>query len=283
MYDGKSIGVVIPVYNEAEFITDVLVTVPSFVDKIVVVDDNSTDETWSQILDYTDMAAQRDSHTTSRQSMTDGSGVLSPVADDFADSRLVPIRHAANRGRGAAVKTGYRFMLDTEIDVVAVMDGDGQMDPDVLDRIVAPVASGESDYAKGNRLQTREHCTEMSRFRLFGNVLLTLLTKIASGYWDIRDPQNGYTAISRSVLAELPIAELYDGYGFLNDLLIHLGAHGYTVTDVPIRAIYGDESSGIQYRTFVFKLSLLLLRRFIWRLSVPKSVNDESDSQGVEQ
>jgi len=275
MYDGESVGVVIPVHNEAEFITDVLETIPGFVDKIVVVDDHSTDETWSQVLGYTEKTSHGTASTGSRQSVTDGSGVLSPVAGERADSRLVPIRHAINRGRGAAVKTGYRFMLDSEIDVIAVMDGDGQMDPDVLDRIVAPVAADETDYAKGNRLQTLRHCTEMSHFRLFGNVLLTLLTKVASGFWGVRDPQNGYSAISRSALEELPIDELYDGYGFLNDLLIHLSAYGYKVTDVPIHAIYGDESSGIQYHTFVFKLSLLLLRRFIWRLSVSTPVDGE--------
>ena len=149
---------------------------------------------------------------------------------------------------------------------VAVMDGDGQMDPDALDRLVEPVATGRVDYAKGNRFESLDYCREMPPWRLVGNVLLTLLTKVASSYWSMRDPQNGYTAVSAEVIERLSLADLYDEYGLLNDLLIRLGMHGIRVEDVPLEAVYDDESSGIRYGTFVPGLSLPLLRGFLWRL-----------------
>jgi hypothetical protein len=114
----------------------------------------------------------------------------------------------------------------------------------------------------------------MSRWRLFGNRLLTVLTRIASGYWGMVDPQNGYAAISLHALEELPIDDLYEEYGFLNDLLVHLNVRGLTIADVPHEAVYGDEQSGIEYSTFVPRLSKLLLRDFLWRLKMKYFVYD---------
>jgi len=190
------------------------------------------------------------------------------VPDDGADPVVVAVRHAENRGRGAAVKKGYRLALADGMDVVAVMDGDGQMAPDQLERIVHPVATGRADYAKGNRLDGPEYWRGMSGWRLFGNVLLTGLTRVSSGYWGLRDPQNGYTAISRETLAALPLEELYDDYGFLNDVLGALSVAGARVTDVPLPAVYGDEESGIRYGQFVPAVSTLLLANFLRRLYV---------------
>ncbi|MFB6130754.1 MAG: hypothetical protein ABEJ28_08045 [Salinigranum sp.] len=138
----------------------------------------------------------------------------------------------------------------------------------MLDRIVEPVATGEADYAKGNRLRSASDRSGMSNWRLFGNALLTALTRVASGYWRMTDPQNGYTAISTEALAEIGPRTFYSRYGFLNDVLVTLNAGEYTVVDVPMCATYGEESSGIAYRTFVPGLSWLLLRRFAWRLRV---------------
>jgi len=179
---------------------------------------------------------------------------------------VVTIRHERNRGVGGAIKTGYRRALEDGIEVVAVMNGDGQMDPDVLDRIVDPVVDGEADYAKGDRLRRAEDRRAMSGWRLFGNALLTLLTRFASGYWRMSDPQNGYTAISREALATLDLDELHDRYGFCNDVLIRLSARGLRVADVPMKAVYGDEDSHIRYPSFVPTLSLLLLTGFLRRL-----------------
>lgn len=272
MYEGQRVGVVIPAYNEEPFIGEVIESIPEFVDRVIVVDDASTDGTWVAILDHAgtvpddleagtaDGPGAPATTIDSRVSLSDGGR---PV-----DGRVVPIRHEDNQGRGAAVKTGYRFAIRDGHDVVAVMDGDGQMDPDVLHRIVEPVVAGRADYTKGNRLVGRDHVGEMPPWRLLGNVILTVLTGVASSYWGVRDPQNGYTAISAEALDRLSLPDLYDGYGFLNDLLIHLGARGMCVEDVPTEAIYDEESSGIRYGTFVPSLSLLLLRGLLWRLWV---------------
>ena len=137
------------------------------------------------------------------------------------------------------------------MDVAAVMNGDGQMDPDILDRIVDPIVSGRADYAKGNRLASPEHRRGMPAFRTFGNFALSYLTKVASGYWRLLDPQNGYTAISRHALETLELDELYDRYGFVNHMLIRCNAAGLRVADVPMNARYGDERSHIRLSSFV--------------------------------
>jgi glycosyltransferase involved in cell wall biosynthesis len=273
MYGGATVCVVVPAYNEVDFIADVIETIPAFVDSTLIVDDHSTDGTWDVIKT---LATTND--TVTRALVTDGAGTKAATEDEGTTGtdptvsplvgEVVGVRHETNRGRGAAVKTGYQLAMMNGYDVVAVMDGDGQMNPEILGRIVDPVASGEADYAKGNRLVSFEHCRQMPRWRLFGNGLLTVLTNVGCGYWTVRDPQNGYTAIAADALAELSLGDLYEGYGFLNDLLIHLNAHGFRVTDVPMEAKYGEESSGIRYRSFVPVLSWLLLRGFVWRLWV---------------
>lgn len=270
MYEGHSLAVVVPAHNEAGFIRKVLDTVPAYVDRIYVVDDCSTDGTWERIREYIeDNRREASSHLEPGGPEPSIPAQIEEFVSDGGrpiHERIVPVRHDTNRGRGGAIKTGYRLALADGVDIVAVMDGDGQMDPDILDEIVDPVAAGEADYAKGNRLGNRADRAEMSGWRLFGNVLLTVLTKVASGYWRMRDPQNGYTAVSREALETVDLANLYEGYGFLNDMLIRLNHHDLAVVDIPMEAVYGEESSGIQYSTFVPKLSLLLLRGFLWRL-----------------
>jgi hypothetical protein len=142
------------------------------------------------------------------------------------------------------------------------------MDPEFLHVIVDPVVTGSADYAKGNRLASSDHWEGMSGWRLFGNYLLTYLTRVASGYWGMTDPQNGYTAISVDALERIEFESLYDQYGFLNDVLVRLKLHGMRVRDVEMRAVYGDEESGIRYRRFIPRLSWLLLQRFVQRLRV---------------
>jgi len=294
MYDGHRVGVVVPVHNEAAFVGDVLDGLPSFVDVAYAVDDCSTDGSWGVLLER---AVRAGADGLAHEQAPDTVGELPvdvPVSDPIAvtrpdsqrrDSRgdsdevrpasdggtaadppVVPIRHETNRGRGGAVKTGYRAALDDGMDVVAVLDGDGQMDPGELDRLLDPVVSGAADYAKGDRLRDPADRGEMSGWRLFGNALLTLLTRVSSGYWGMSDPQNGFTAISREALEDLAFDRLYEGYGFLNDVLVHLNVADARVVDVSMRARYGEEESGIQYRSFVPRLSWLLCRRFVWRL-----------------
>jgi glycosyltransferase involved in cell wall biosynthesis len=271
MYEGQRIAVVIPVFNEASFIGEVIDGLPAFVDRAYPVDDCSTDGTW-QVIERRVANSHRprepaiESRDRETETMADGSHP--------PGTRVVPIRHETNRGRGGAVKTGYRAALDDGMDVIAVMDGDGQMDPDRLDALIDPVVEGVADYAKGNRLGTKELRDEMSTWRLFGNTLLTGLTRVASGYWGMTDPQSGYTAISRDALESLKIDDIYDDYGFLNDMLVRLNVQNARIVNVPVSAIYGEEESGIKYRSFVPLLSLLLVTRFVWRLRSKYSARD---------
>ncbi|ELZ16180.1 glycosyl transferase family 2 [Haloterrigena salina JCM 13891] len=255
MYKGKRIGVVVTAYDEESFVGTVIETVPDFVDRIYAIDDASPDGSWQEIQH---VAAQINEDAEPEPALA--------LADGGDSRRVVPIRHEENRGYGAAVKTGYKHAANDEMDVVAVMNGDGQMDPAILDRIIDPVVEGEADYAKGNRLLHPEDREGMSTFRFFGNALLTGLSKFASGYWTIGDPQNGYTAISRETIERLDLEAITDRYGFLNHLLTHLNVNECRVADVSMSAVYGEENSSIRYVPFVRFVSLLLLRSFIWRL-----------------
>ena len=262
MYADKTVAAVIPAYNEESHIGEVVRTLPSFVDRAYVVDDGSTDDTWQAIQRA---AEQVNEAATTDQPVTDGGVRLDP--------QVVPVQHEENRGVGGAIKTGYLHALDDGVDVTAVMGGDGQTEPDIVERIVEPVAEGEAAYAKGNRLLGEDR-SDMPRLRQVGNFTLTFLTKIASGYWKIMDPQNGSTAISREALKAVGIEEMYEDYGYCNDLLIRLNTHGMRVADVKRRAVYKDETSHIVYRTYVPKVSAMLLRGFFRRLHARYFVDD---------
>jgi glycosyltransferase involved in cell wall biosynthesis len=239
MHEGKTIAVVVPAYNEEKLIHMVLETMPDFVDLIIVVDDASTDQTLVRVASY-------------RQRLGE---------------RLVLLSHAENQGVGAAIVTGYKQALARGIEVVAVMAGDGQMDPDDLVRVVAPVAQGEADYVKGNRLFRGESWGMIPHYRYLGNAVLSLLTKIVSGYWHIADSQSGYTAISRIALERLDLSRIYKRYGMPNDILVKLNVGHFRVRDVPVRPVYNiGENSGIRLRKVVPTIIWLLLRGFSWRL-----------------
>jgi glycosyltransferase involved in cell wall biosynthesis len=255
MYREHSIGVVVPAYNEAAFVGEVLETVPAYVDRIYAVDDCSADGTWDEIDRCTD--GEADDATT----VATNNGARTAF-----DRRLVPIRHEENRGVGAAIKTGYLRARSDGIEIVAVLAGDGQMDPDHLSALLDPIVDDEADYAKGNRLTTGGHRAEMPRIRLVGNAILTVLTRVASGYWRTTDPQNGYTAISARALEAVDLASIYDGYGYPNDLLARCNAAELRVADVAIPARYGREESTIDYTTYVPRISVLLVRAFVRRL-----------------
>lgn len=262
MYKGHTVGVVVPAYNEEGFVGRVIETIPDFVDRVYAIDDRSTDGTWEEIQE-----AANEANGTPRQA---------PIADggQAFDQRVVPIRLERNSGVGAAIKTGYRRALGDGMDIIATMDGDGQMDPDYLDRLIDPIAEGKGDYAKGNRLLYREFRRGMSTWRFFGNSVLTLLTKIASGYWKMMDPQNGYRAISYHALERIGVDDVYEDYGMCNDILVRLNAHDFRIVDVAMPAVYGEERSSIKYSTFIPKVSMLLLRDFLWRLKVKYLVTD---------
>jgi len=231
------VAVVVPAYNEEKLIGETLSGIPEYVARVYAVDDGSTDRTGEIIEEY----ARR-------------------------DPRIVPIHHNPNRGVGAAITSGYRRAVEDGMDIAAVMAGDNQMDPACLPLLLDPIVDGRADYTKGNRLISEAYRAGMSRWRSFGNSILTFLTKVASGYWQMMDPQNGYTAISTKALAELPLDEVYQGYGYCNNLLVWLNIHGMRVQDVAIPARYGSERSKIRYSTYIPRVSKLLLGNFIFRL-----------------
>jgi glycosyltransferase involved in cell wall biosynthesis len=242
--EGKRIAVVVPAFNEGRLVGDTLRGVPDFVDRIIVVDDGSTDAT-----------AER--------------------ARALGDPRVEVVVHDANRGVGAAISTGYARALDEGVDVACVMAGDNQMDPGELIALVLPVARGEVEYAKANRLVSGEAWRAIPHSRYLGNAVLSLLTKIASGYWHVADSQAGFTAISRSALARLDLGRVYPRYGFPNDLLVHLNVIDARVRDVPSRPIYGvGEESGIRIRSVVPRISWLLFKAFWWRLREKYVIRD---------
>ncbi len=240
MYRDTSIAVVVPCYNEELLITRVMDTMPDYVDRIYVVDDRSKDRTVEIVEDY---------------------------IQQHQPSRVTLIVHEVNQGVGGAIITGYRRAYSDDMAVVAVMAGDAQMDPDDLEVIIAPVVAGEADYTKGNRLATGEAWNQIPRVRYLGNVLLSLMTKIASGYWHIFDSQTGYTAISRKAIATLNWDKLWKRYGYPNHLLIMLNIHNFAVRDVPVKPVYNvGEKSGIRIWRVIPTISLLLLRGFLTRL-----------------
>lgn len=238
MYAKHTIGVVVPALNEENLIADTIRSIPSYVDRIYVIDDGSTDRTLEIVAD----CARR-------------------------DGRIIPIKHERNRGVGAAIVSGYKQCLQDRIDIAAVLAGDNQMDTKYLPRILDPIVWGVADYTKGNRLYTSDLKKGMSAWRSLGNYTLTFLTKMASGYWYVMDPQNGYTAISKQSLMGLDLDFIYPGYGYCNDLLVHLNVNNSRVVDVVHPARYGKEQSKIRYGKYMVRLSKLLLRDFIWRIN----------------
>jgi glycosyltransferase involved in cell wall biosynthesis len=242
--EGKRVAVVVPAFEEELLVADTIRGIPAFVDLIVVVDDRSTDAT-----------AER--------------------ARAVGDPRVVVIEHAENQGVGAAIATGYERCRELGVDVTCVMAGDNQMDPGELAALVGPVARGEVDYAKANRLVSGEAWRLIPRSRYLGNAVLSLLTKIASGYWHVADSQAGYTALSLDALRRLDLEQLYRRYGFPNDMLVHLNVQSARVRDVPSRPVYGvGERSGIRIRHVAPRIAWLLFKGFWWRMKEKYVIRD---------
>jgi glycosyltransferase involved in cell wall biosynthesis len=236
--EGKHIAVVIPAYNEEELLETTLAGVPDLADRVYVIDDASRDATVGR------------AHTAAAK-----------------DGRITVIVHEQNRGVGAAVVTGYKRAVADGADVVCVMNADNQMDPTEMESLVTPVVRDEVDYTKANRLFTGEAWNLIPHYRYLGNAMLSLLTKIASGYWHVADSQAGYTAINRRMLELLDLDNVYPRYGYQNDMLVHLNVWSARVRDVPSRPIYGvGERSGIRLRSVVPRISWLLAKGFFWRL-----------------
>jgi glycosyltransferase involved in cell wall biosynthesis len=235
MYRGRTIGVVIPAYNVERSIRKVVEGIPSWVDRIIVVDDASRD------------------------------GTLAEAQRSIA-ANLTVLHHDVNQGVGGATMTGFRRALDEGVKVAVKMDGDGQMDPAQLPALLDAVTIQGYDYSKGNRFLHTSELSSMPRHRLLGNFVLTFLNKLTSGYWNVFDPQNGYLAIRREPLSRLPFDRIAKRFFFENDLLIHLNILNYRVKDVPIPAIYGDEVSNLKVSRVLGSFPLYLFRRFWYRI-----------------
>ena len=247
MYEHAKIGAVVPAHNEEKLIGRVIETMPDFVDKILVVDDASQDRTLEVVKSYQAQMGER----------------------------LEALHLSVNQGVGGAVLHGYQRALELGLDVAAVMAGDAQMAPEELAQVIAPVVHGKVAYTKGNRLFTGEAWTKMPRYRYFGNNVLSLMTKIASGYWQIADSQGGYTAISRHALQTLNLQKVCHGYEFENSMLIHLNVFNLPVCNVPVSPIYNiGETSGIRLWKIIPSMSLYLIRGFFWRLREKYVIRD---------
>jgi glycosyltransferase involved in cell wall biosynthesis len=242
MFEDAKIAVIIPCFMVSEHIEEVVSSVPGFVDHVIVVDDCCPENSGS--------LAQR----TGREG-------------------LIVLRNQMNLGVGGAVTAGYAKAEELGCDIMIKMDGDGQMDPEQMEKLIIPLVRDEADYAKGNRFNDFRALREMPRMRLIGNGFLSFMLKVASGYWDIMDPTNGYTAIHKRALYKLSLGKISKRFFFESDMLINMGIARVVVMDVSMPARYGEEKSTLNIwktlfhfppRLFVGFVKRIFLRYFVY-------------------
>lgn len=295
MLHGKTVAVVVPAYNEETQIGMVIESMPDYVDRIVIINDTSKDRTAEVVMDYIKKDGKSDlklvpfPNKPVRNIYNEAEMVLqemaekeiehyvsSEVANGYPEEeRIILINHLENGGVGAAIARGYKWCKDHEIDCTAVMAGDGQMDPDELLGICEPVILEDIDYVKGNRLIHPSAKYVIPKVRFFGNSVLSILTKIASGYWRISDTQTGYTATSLRALKLIKIHEIYPRYGMPNDMLVKLNIAKCSLKEVMIKPIYRvGEQSKMKVSKVIPTVSWLLLKSFVKRIWVKYFVRD---------
>ena len=235
--------VILPAYNEGRHLATVVSRIPDWVSGIIVVDDASTDDTLS-------------------------------IAQSLTDARIRVEHHEKNRGVGGAMVTGFRAALDDGFDVAIKMDADDQMDPGELPALVRPIELGMAEYVKGNRFRRTGRPSSMPRRRWFGNVVMSFLTKVASGYWHVFDPQCGFIAITAPTLRRLKLDGMARDYFFENDMLIRLNVIDARVVDVDTSSQYGDETSTLRIGRVGWTFPPRLLRGFFWRVVRRHLMND---------
>ena len=235
MYKGHRIATILPAHNEERHIGEAVRTMPEFIDHVIVVDDCSKDKT-------------------------------SEAAQACGDPRLVLLKTPHNQGVGGATIMGYRKGLELGTDIAVKMDGDGQMSPEHLPLLLDALIEQDYHYAKGNRFLAGESLEHMPKVRFIGNLALTFMTKLATGYWHIFDPQNGYTAIKMDALRMLNLNAVHNRFFFENDMLSHLNYQRARVKDVAIPARYGEEVSDLNPFKIGLTFPFLLLRRFFRRI-----------------
>ena len=231
-----SVAVVIPCYRVTRHVGTVIGAIGAEVDRIYCIDD----------------------------ACLEGSGNW--IEANIDDPRVMVLRHQVNQGVGGAVMTGYRQAIADGASAIVKIDGDGQMDPALLSRFIRPIIEGEADYAKGNRFYDLRNIRNMPGIRLFGNAILSLMTKLSTGYWDVFDPTNGYTAISGRVVREVPLDKISTRYFFETDMLFRLGVQRAVVVDVPMDALYADEVSNLHIRKIVGEFFFKHVRNFHKRI-----------------
>jgi glycosyltransferase involved in cell wall biosynthesis len=240
VYKDHRVAAVVPAYNESKLIGKTIMTMPDYVDFIVVVNDKSTDDTSAQ-------------------------------ARSVGDPRVHVIDHEVNQGVGGAIITGHRKALELGSDVDVIMAGDAQMDPQYLPDLLDPICEHGYEFTKANRFYSRVGYSTMPFMRAAGSIALSFATKVASGYWNLFDPQNGYTAVKRSALIRLPLDRIALGYAFENDLLIWLNIVNARAKDVSVPALYGEEVSTMSLRKVTWTIGSLLVTGF-WRRMLRKHV-----------
>ncbi len=296
MIQGKSIAVVVPAYNEENQIGFVIESMPEFVDRIIIVNDASTDDTayvvkkfWNTDFNKTQLFFEdiksikiegkfKQAEKVIQKLMIEELEKFTPhfiENIDYTQDRIILISHKINSGVGAAIATGYKWAKDHGIDCTAVMAGDGQMDPEELYSICLPVIKQNIDYVKGNRLIHQSAFYLIPRERFLGNSILSILTKIASGYWYVSDTQTGYTAISKKALNSIKLYKIYKKYGVPNDILVKLNIAMCNVKEVEIKPVYNvGEKSKMKIRKIVFPVSWLLLKSFFKRIFIRYFIKD---------
>lgn len=288
MLNNKTIAVVVPAFNEEKQIGRVIETMPAFVDRIIVVNDCSTDNTAAVVMSYIkkqpsgsiiihnkleqqiEATLYNRAEQMVKQMAKDEAKLFLPsevVNTNPQQDRIILINQLQNGGVGAAIARGYKWAKDYGIDCTAVMAGDGQMDPAELESICMPVVKEGIDYVKGNRLIHRSAWLVIPKVRYFGNSILSILTKIASGYWHVSDTQTGYTAISNAALNAISIPDIYKSYGMPNDMLVKLNIAFCTLKEVEIKPVYQvGEQSKMKIFKVIPRISWLLFKSFFKRL-----------------
>ncbi len=288
MLMNKKVAVVVPAYNEEKQIRRVIETMPAFVDRIIVVNDCSSDKTADVVAQFinknnllplsgTETGDAVDSENQynradillKEQQQADINFFVAShiVNDNPSTDRVILINHLKNGGVGAAIARGYKWCRDNNIDCTAVMAGDGQMDPAELESICLPVINENIDYVKGNRLIHGSARLVIPKTRFFGNSILSILTKISSGYWHVSDTQTGFTAISLNALNAITLHDIYKTYGMPNDMLVKLNIAFCTLKEVKIKPVYNiGEMSKMKITRVIPKISCLLFKSFFKRL-----------------
>lgn len=237
MYQSNSVAVVVPCFQVERHIKQVVKTLPSFIDLIILVNDHSTDQTLT---------------------------ILKDLAND--DHRIIVLNHKENYGVGGAMRTGLHEALKRKSDLIVKIDGDGQMDSGRIIELVKPLQNKKVGFSKGNRFADFKALRKMPAIRRFGNLALSFIIKVSSGYWKVMDPTNGFFCITSETLQKIDFKRLSSRYFFESSLLIELYYTGANIVDIPMSAQYNDEKSNLHIRTIVPLFSYKLFKAFVRRI-----------------